>query len=194
METMGDLSSVRATSAGKIDGRFDPFSPTRVHGEVRMMRIRPGAPRAEEELEARRPRDELVTLARAAAGGSSDAVRTLIMSVTPAILRTVRGVMGTAHPDVEDVAQESVWRLVNALPGFRYECGVLHFACKVAVHTALNARRRERRRGGGRVDALEPEDHAHPGRRRARSSRARRGARACASCSRRCRQRRRRRS
>jgi RNA polymerase sigma-70 factor, ECF subfamily len=128
-----------------------------------MMRIRPGAPRADEELEARRPRDELVTLARAAAGGSSDAVRTLIMSVTPAILRTVRGVMGTAHPDVEDVAQESVWRLVNALPGFRYECGVLHFACKVAVHTALNARRRERRRGGGRVDALEPEDHAHPG-------------------------------
>ena len=35
------------------------------------------------------------------------------MSVTPAILRTVRGVMGTAHPDVEDVAQESVWRLVR---------------------------------------------------------------------------------
>ena len=128
------------------------------------MRIRPGVPMAEQELEAaQRARDELGALARAAGEGRADAVRTLIMSVTPAILRTVRGVLGTAHPDVEDVAQESVWRLVNALPGFRYECGVLHFACKVAVHTALNARRRERHRGAGRIDALEPEDHAHAG-------------------------------
>jgi RNA polymerase sigma-70 factor, ECF subfamily len=122
-----------------------------------------GVARAEDELEARKARDELAALARAAAGGSPDAVRTLVMSVTPAILRTVRGMIGTAHPDVEDVAQESVWRFVNALSGFRYECGVLHFACKVAVHTALNARRRERRRGGGRTDAFEPEDHAHAG-------------------------------
>jgi RNA polymerase sigma-70 factor, ECF subfamily len=128
-----------------------------------MMRIRPVAPSAEQELEARRARDELGKLARVAGEGSADALRTLIMSVTPAILRTVRGVLGTAHPDVEDVAQESVWRLVNALPGFRYECGVLHFACKVAVHTALNARRRERHRGSGRLDPLEPEDHAHAG-------------------------------
>ena len=128
-----------------------------------MTRTPPGVSRVEEELEARRARDELAGLARAAAGGSPDAVRTLVMSVTPAILRTVRGVMGTAHPDVEDIAQESVWRLVNALPGFRYECGVLHFACKVAVHTALNARRRERHRGGGRTDAFEPEDHAYAG-------------------------------
>jgi hypothetical protein len=76
-----------------------------------MMRIRPGAPRAELELEAaQRARDELGALARAAGEGRADAVRTLIMSVTPAILRTVRGVLGTAHPDVEDVAQESVWR------------------------------------------------------------------------------------
>jgi RNA polymerase sigma-70 factor (ECF subfamily) len=128
-----------------------------------MMRFRPGVARAEDELEARRARDELAALARAAAGGSSDAVRTLVVSVTPAILRTVRGMMGTAHPEAEDVAQESLWRFVNALPGFRYECGVLHFACKVAVHTALNARRRERHRGGGRTDVLEPEDHAHAG-------------------------------
>ena len=127
------------------------------------MRTPPGVSRGEDELEARRARDELAALARVAAGGSADAVRTLVMSVTPAILRTVRGVIGTAHPDVEDVAQESVWRFVNALAGFRYECGVLHFACKVAVHTALNARRRERRRGGGRTSSFEPEDHADAG-------------------------------
>src|SRR5689334_8976624 len=106
-----------------------------------MLKMRPRGTRAEGEPEGRRALDELAQLARTAAEGRPDAVRTLIMSVTPAILRTVRGVMGTAHPDVEDTAQESVWRFVNALAGFRYECGVLHFACKIAVHTALNARR-----------------------------------------------------
>lgn len=128
-----------------------------------MLRIRPGRRASEEALEPHRPRDELSALARAAAQGQPDAARTLIMSVTPAILKAVRGVLGTAHPDVEDVAQEAVWRLVNALPGFRYECGVLHFACKVAVHTALNARRRERRRGAGRTESFEPGDHAYAG-------------------------------
>ena len=127
------------------------------------MRIRPGAVGAEEELEPRKRLDELVPLARAAADGSPDAARTLIMSVTPAILRTARGVLGSAHPDVEDIAQESVWRFVNALPGFRYECGVLHFACKVAVHTALNARRRDQRRGRWRTEPFEPGDHAYAG-------------------------------
>src|SRR5690349_7157486 len=117
----------------------------------------------QEGREAQRPPDELATLARAASDGRPDAVRTLIVSVTPAVLRTVRGILGTAHPDVEDTAQESVWRFMNALPGFRYECSVLHFACKVAVHTALNARRRDRSRGGGRSDSRVPEDHVEAG-------------------------------
>ena len=128
-----------------------------------MPKLRLSVPGAEDELAARRAPDELATLARPAGPGRPDAVRTLIMSVTPAILRTVRGVLGTAHPDVEDTAQESVWRLVNALPGFRYECSVLHFACKISVHTALNARRRERNRGEGRNQTFEPEDHAYAG-------------------------------
>lgn len=110
--------------------------------------------------EPRTASDPLQPLARAATAGRADAVRTLIVSVTPAMLRAVRGVLGTAHPDVEDVAQDAVWRFVNALHGFRYECTVLHFACKVAVHSALNARRRDRNRGAGRTDELEPSDHA----------------------------------
>jgi RNA polymerase sigma-70 factor (ECF subfamily) len=90
-------------------------------------------------------------------------VRTLIVSVTPAILRTVRGVLGSAHPEVEDCAQESAFRFVSALSGFRHECSVLHFACKVAVHTALNTRRRAQSRGAGRNDAFEAGDHICPG-------------------------------
>jgi RNA polymerase sigma factor (sigma-70 family) len=99
-------------------------------------------------------RDELAVLARAAAAGRTDAVHTLIVSMTPAVLKTVRGVLGRRHPDVDDTAQDAIWRFVNALPGFRYECSVLHFACKVALHTALNARRREHVRGAGKHDAL----------------------------------------
>jgi RNA polymerase sigma-70 factor (ECF subfamily) len=40
---------------------------------------------------------------------------------------------------------------------------VLHFACKVAVHTTLNARRRERSRGAGQRALLESGDHECPG-------------------------------
>lgn len=128
-----------------------------------MKPTRPDAAAAESPPEPRPASDALSALARAAAEGRTDAVRTLIMSVTPAVLRAVRGVLGTAHPDVEDAAQEAVWRFINALPGFRYECSVLHFACKVAVHTALNARRHGKGRGAGKTEALEAADHLSPG-------------------------------
>ncbi|HEY6879466.1 MAG TPA: RNA polymerase sigma factor [Polyangiales bacterium] len=124
---------------------------------MRFIRSRP-TPSAPEP-ESRPIRDELAALARAATDGRADAARTLIVSVTPAVLRSVRGVLGTAHPDVEDTAQEAMLRFVHALAGFRYESSVLHFACKVAVHTALNVRRSHKRRGEGRTEELESSDH-----------------------------------
>ena len=54
----------------------------------------------------------------------------------------VRGVLGGAHPDVEDTLQEAMVAVHLALGGFRYECTTLHFACRVAAQTAMNARRR----------------------------------------------------
>ena len=125
--------------------------------------MRPVPVPREQDAEQRPGSDGLASLARAAASGRPEAVRTLIMSVTPAVLKAVRGVLGTAHPDVEDAAQESVWRFVRALDGFRYECGVLHFACRVAVHTALNVKRKHRVRAEGRLQPLEAEDHVDPG-------------------------------
>jgi RNA polymerase sigma-70 factor (ECF subfamily) len=62
--------------------------------------------------------------------------------VLPAMLRVVRQVLGSRHPDAEDVLQEAAFGLVEALGGFRQECTVRHFACRVALLTALNARRR----------------------------------------------------
>jgi RNA polymerase sigma factor (sigma-70 family) len=107
--------------------------------------------------------DALAPLARAALAGRADAARTLIVSVTPGVLKTVRGVLGSRHPDVEDTAQDALWRFVNSLPGFRFESSVFHYACSIAVHTALNARRRERSRGEGRTDAFEHDEHETPG-------------------------------
>jgi RNA polymerase sigma-70 factor (ECF subfamily) len=86
--------------------------------------------------------DPLAALARAAAGGDRDASRTLLVMLGPALLGTVRGVLGVRHPDVEDVLQETMTAVHAALPGFRAECRTVHFACRVAAQTAMNARRR----------------------------------------------------
>jgi RNA polymerase sigma-70 factor (ECF subfamily) len=73
--------------------------------------------------------------------GNAEAERTLLVALGPALVRVVRGILGANHPDVEDVLQESMVRLHEALPTFRGECMTMHFACRVAVHTAMNARR-----------------------------------------------------
>jgi RNA polymerase sigma factor (sigma-70 family) len=112
--------------------------------------------------------DPLAALAVAAVGGDAGAMRTLIVSVGPTLLRVVRGVLGGAHPDVEDVAQEAAINIVRALPAFRRECTVLHFACRICVRTALASRRRARVRsvpGAQFVEADdEPTESASPGR------------------------------
>ena len=58
------------------------------------------------------------------------------------MLRAIRKVLVRDTPDVEDVAQEAMEALIAALPSFRGECTVLHFAWRVAVLTALANRRR----------------------------------------------------
>lgn len=90
--------------------------------------------------------DDLLGLARAAAARDPAAIRTLITELGGAMLRSVRKVLGPHHPDVEDVTQEAVLALLQALPSFRAECTVLHFANRIAVMTALGARRRLRMR------------------------------------------------
>jgi RNA polymerase sigma factor (sigma-70 family) len=88
--------------------------------------------------------------------GDQDAARTLLQAVTPGLLRVARGVLGARHPDVPDVCQEAAVALLAALPAFRAECTVMHFACRIGVLTAMNARRRERL--GGRVSAVEEQE------------------------------------
>lgn len=102
--------------------------------------------------------DPLSALAESARDGDLDAIRTLVVSVMPALLRATRGVLGTGHLEVEDVAQEAALGLVRSLPEYRRECTVTHYATRIAVLTALAARRRLRARGAGRHVPLEETD------------------------------------
>lgn len=88
--------------------------------------------------------DEYTALAEAASAGDVVALRTLLSSLAPHILRVVRRVVGAHHPDVEDVAQECTVELVGALRSFRGESSIRHFACRVALRAAMNARRKQR--------------------------------------------------
>lgn len=93
--------------------------------------------------------DPLRALATAAAEGDEEAVRTLAAAVWPAMLRAVRSVLGN-DSEVEDALQEAAIGLVKALPEFRGEGTVLHFACRIAVLQAITVRRR--RSASGRQD------------------------------------------
>ncbi len=88
-----------------------------------------------------RAHDELGDLAQRAALREPKAVQTLLAAVLPHILRAVRRVLGAHHPEVEDVTQDSASSLLEALPRFRGQSSVLHFACRVAVLSAMKTRR-----------------------------------------------------
>ena len=88
--------------------------------------------------------DALRALVVKAAAGERAAQRTLLCAVGPHVLRAVRMVLGVHHPDIDDVFQEASLALLSALPRFRGESSTVHFACRIAVLTAMNARRRDR--------------------------------------------------
>jgi RNA polymerase sigma-70 factor (ECF subfamily) len=85
-------------------------------------------------------------LAMPAKHREAEAERALFVALGPALLRTVRSVLGFGHPDTEDALQEVMLAVHAALPGFRGECKMQHFACRVAFQTTMNIRRRARYR------------------------------------------------
>lgn len=88
-------------------------------------------------------KDPLADIALQAQRGEQGAIRQLVLRLAPHLLRVARQVLGAHHPDVHDVAQEAAWGLLKALPRFRRESSIVHFACRVSLHTAMNLRRRE---------------------------------------------------
>jgi RNA polymerase sigma factor (sigma-70 family) len=102
----------------------------------------------------------MVSLVHRVVAGDRKATRSLLGAVGPAMLRAIRKVLARSTNEVEDVAQEAMEALIAALPSFRGECPVLHFARRVAVLTALANRRRLDLRARWTADAsglTEPE-------------------------------------
>lgn len=75
------------------------------------------------------------------ANGDANAQRTLLAALGPALLRVIRAVLGSRHPDVEDALQEAMVAIHGSLPTFRGESTIVHFACRIALKTALKVRR-----------------------------------------------------
>lgn len=87
--------------------------------------------------------DELADLAEAADRGDPIALRTLLNTIMPLLVRVVRRVLGPRHPEIEDVAFEAGHAVLEGLPRFRREGTFRSYACRIAAFTAMNVRRGE---------------------------------------------------
>ena len=109
---------------------------------------------------------ELTALARLAGTGDPAATRRFLDRVWPTLSRVVNGVLGARHPDVDDVMQQSLIAVLQALGAFRGECHPAGYASRIALHVALRARknvavRRNRRQTLTQISASDP-DAYHP--------------------------------
>lgn len=92
-------------------------------------------------------RDPLAELARRAGSGDRASCSLLLRKLGPALLRTVRRMIGSA-PELDDVLQESMLGVLAALPAFRGESSVERYAIRIAVRTTIASRKRARERRG----------------------------------------------
>jgi RNA polymerase sigma-70 factor (ECF subfamily) len=94
-----------------------------------------------------RTSDPLGELARQASSGDTAAIARLLRELAPRMIRSTRALLGASHPDVDDAVQQAMIGLVQALPGFRAECSIAHYASRIVVRSAMAARRGARTRG-----------------------------------------------
>jgi RNA polymerase sigma factor (sigma-70 family) len=98
-----------------------------------------------------------MTLALAAAAGDVQATARLLQQVAPRIGRVVKVVLGSGHPETDDVTQLALIGFTQALTAFRGDCQPVHYASRIAVRTAVHARRRLRAMRARFDDASEVE-------------------------------------
>ncbi len=87
-----------------------------------------------------------MTAMHSAACGDSSATVELLRLMRPAIAQTVRRVLGSSHPDVDDSIQQALLALLAALPAFRGECKPATYARQIAARTALRSQLQLHRR------------------------------------------------
>lgn len=99
------------------------------------------APRIPSSTASQEDAAELTALARLAGSGDPVATRRFLDRVWPTLSRVVNGVLGARHPEVDDVIQQSLIAVLQALSAFRGECHPAGYASRIALHVALRARR-----------------------------------------------------
>lgn len=90
--------------------------------------------------------DPLANLLSTARAGDRTAMRRLLGLLGPRLLRVVRGVLGPAHPELEDVLQDATVLVVRALSDFRGEGQVEGYAVRITLRAAIAARKKYRAR------------------------------------------------
>lgn len=85
---------------------------------------------------------ELTAIASAAAAGDDGATRAFLKAVWPMVARVTTAVLGTSHPDFDDVVQQTLIALLRAIVLYRGECHPAGYASRIALHIALRARKR----------------------------------------------------
>lgn len=116
------------------------------------------APEARAAVNAPDDVDPLRALVDGVRAGDRTATRRLLDALAPTVRQVAAGTLGHGHRDLDDVAQECLVAVVRALGSFRGECRVRHYAARIAVRIAREARARRRR-----LDAplTEHDDGAH---------------------------------
>jgi RNA polymerase sigma-70 factor (ECF subfamily) len=81
---------------------------------------------------------------QAAREGDTAAIDHIVAALIGPLMKAARALMGPEHADVEDVVQDVLLGVVDAIPSFREECTMLHFAIRIAIRRTTAAQRRSR--------------------------------------------------
>jgi RNA polymerase sigma-70 factor (ECF subfamily) len=81
----------------------------------------------------------MALLVRAAQTGDIAAVDAIIAVLTPTVLHVIRALWGTKRDDVEAMTRDAMVAIVTALPTWRGDCTLLHFATRIAARRAAAA-------------------------------------------------------
>jgi DNA-directed RNA polymerase specialized sigma24 family protein len=79
----------------------------------------------------------MALLMRAAQSGDAAAVHAIVAVLTPTVLHVLRALWGTKRHDLEALTRDVLVSIVAALPSWRGECTLLHFATRIAARRAV---------------------------------------------------------
>ncbi len=76
--------------------------------------------------------------------GNRTAARQFLETIGPAVRSVVRRVLGPGHAEEDDLLQDALLGLLRALPAYRGDCSVRHYARRIALWRILEDQKRRR--------------------------------------------------